>query len=126
MNNKRSARELLPSVQIKIIVSVYELSLSGYAPSQKGLRAFLKGEGTAEQFEGCLMFGGYSSMTPKRLGTLLAKLKKEGYLDSAKEYGEDYYYLYPNARQIAVAYLSKDHKVRKGKEPIPLFIPLEQ
>ena len=65
-------------------------------------------------------------MTPKRLGALLAKLKKEGYLDSAKEYGEEYYYLYPNARQIAVTYLSKDHKVRKGKEPIPLFIPLEQ
>lgn len=124
MRGKQSS--VLPAAQLKVLVAIYEISLCGAAPSQKGLRAFLKGEPTAEAFEGCLLFGGYSSMNPKRLGSLLGILKKLGYVDSSFEQGDEFYYLFPDARKIAENYLSKDHKIRKGKEPTPLFIRLDR
>lgn len=124
MNSEKGKTDLR-IVEIKVLVAIYELSVDGFAPSLRGLLAFLRGDDSASRFEGLWSYGSYVSMSGKRLGMLLKGLKDFGYVDSEFEQKEEYLYLFPEGKEAARTYLAKDHRrSRPPRHGAPLFLPI--
>lgn len=116
------------SAETKVLASILELGYEGVAPSFLGLYHFLRGEGLALRYDGLSLCGGYPSMGRKRLGMILARLKKDFLLDASEEdNGEEYLYLTREGKEVASAYLSKPHKRSKEPRRAPEeFLPLDR